>query len=191
MSISAPMPGDELGDGTVGLRGGELVVGVGHLDVRHPAADHRRLGLREPGHRRAEHAQQPVGAVLAHRRLEREPGRQGVDVGLAQRGNIGTGDGQAEQSPCPCDLVGRYPEFLGRGLQRVDRRPRPGQNITGEAEQPAALLGLDHLLGSEAQIVQVLDQVGPLARIGDPGRLQRIEVQVIGHLPKSASSGPD
>ena len=106
MSISAPIRGTNSATAAVGLRGGELVVGVGHLDVRRPGADHCRLGLRQPGHGGAEYSQQSEGAVLAHHRLEREPGRQGVDVGLAQRRNIGTGDGQAEQSPGPRDVLG-------------------------------------------------------------------------------------
>jgi len=63
------------------------------------------------------------------------------------------------------------------------------QDITGEPEQPAAPFGLDHLVDGEAKSVQVLDQVGPVARIGDSGSLKRVEVEGIGHLPKCASSG--
>ena len=150
---------------------GELVVGVGHLDVRRPGADHCRLGFGQPGHGGAQYPQQAQCAVLADHRLEREPGCQGVDVGLAQHRNIGTGDRQAEQSPGARDVLGRYPEFGGRGLQRVDRAPRPRQHIAGQAEQPAAEFGFDHLVDREAEVVQVLDQVGPFARVGYPGGL--------------------
>ncbi len=61
------------------------------------------------------------------------------------------------------------------------------QDITGEPEQPAAPFGFDHLVDREAELVQILDQVGPLAGVGDSGGLQRLEVQGIGHLAKSAS----
>ena len=74
------------------------------------------------------------------------------------------------------DVLEGHAEFVGSGAQTVDRGARPLQNITGKAEQAAPALGLHHLLGSEAKAVQVLDQRGSLARIGDSGGLQRIEI---------------
>jgi hypothetical protein len=66
--------------------------------------------------------------------------------------------------------------------------PRPSQRVASQAEQPAATFGLHHLLGGEAEAVQVFDQRGTLARVGDSGGLQRIEIE---HPPESASVAPD
>ena len=98
--------------------------------------------------------------------LHGDPGRQAVDVGLAQHRNVGTGDRQAEQSPRVCDLLGCHAELFGRGRQGVDRASRPLQDVTGEPEQSAALFGFHHLLDREAEVAQILDQIGALARIG-------------------------
>ncbi len=66
---------------------------------------------------------------------------------------------------------------VGGGLAQGVRRPaRPLQGIAREPEQPAATLGLHHVLGGEAEAVQVFDQRGTLARIGDSGGLKRIEI---------------
>ncbi|BBX61987.1 hypothetical protein MSAS_11610 [Mycobacterium saskatchewanense] len=88
-----------------------------------------------------------------------------------------------------CHVGSRQAEPLGRGLQRVDRGARPLQHVTGQAEEPAAAFGLDHLGDREPEPGQALDQVGALARIGDPGGRQRREVRGIGHPPKCAGMG--
>ena len=76
--------------------------------------------------------------------------------------------------------------------RRRSRKLRSGgrtlQNVARQAEQPAAALGLDHLLGGEAEAVQVLDQAGPFARVGDSRGFQRIEID---HQCESASSDAD
>ena len=59
------------------------------------------------------------------------------------------------------------------------------QNIACQAEQAATAFGLNHVLGGEAEAVQVFDQRGALARVGNSGGLKRIEID---HPPKSASS---
>ena len=100
-------------------RGGEFVMGVVHLDVGRPSADDRRLGLRESGHGRTEDTQKAERAVVAHRRLQREPGGQPVDVSLAERELVRAGDGQAEQCPGMRDVVDRYAERRRRRSRRL------------------------------------------------------------------------
>ncbi len=78
------------------------------------------------------------------------------------------------------ELLAGHAELPGGLAEGVHRPARPLQDIAGKAEQAAATLGLHHLLGGEAQAVQVLDQSGSLARIGDSGRFQRIEID---HYP--------
>ena len=50
------------------------------------------------------------------------------------------------------------------------------QNVAGQPEQSPAAFGVDHLVGGEPETVQVLDQVGPFARIRDSRGLQRVEI---------------
>jgi hypothetical protein len=77
------------------------------------------------------------------------------------------------------DVFEWHTEGVGGRAQAVRRGARPLQNVAGEAEQPAAPLGRDHLVGREAELVQIVDQAGSSARIGDSCGFQRIE---IGHL---------
>ena len=107
-----------------------------------------------------------------------------VDVDLAEHRLIGVRRAQPERVPGVGELLDGHAELLGGLAQGVDRPARPLQNIAREAEQPAAALGLHHLLGGEAEAVQVFDQRGSLARVGDSGGLQRIEID---HPPESAS----
>ena len=122
--------------------------------------------------------------LVADGRLHRHPGRQAVDVDLAELRLVRVGDAQPERMPGVGELLDGHAERVGGLAQGVDRPARPLQGIAGEPEQPAAALGLHHLLGGEAEAVQVFDQRGSLARIGDSGGLQRIEID---HPPESAS----
>jgi hypothetical protein len=176
-----PEAGDDLHDGAVGPRGGQLVLGVRHLDVGLAEADHGRAGFGEPGHRRAKHPQPAQRRVLAHHGPDRDPPRQPLDVRLTQRRLLRIGDGQPEHRPCRSDLLDRHTECLGRGAQAVGRAARPQEDVAGEAEQAPAALGVDHVLGGEPEAVQVFDQAGPPARVGDPCGFQGVEID---HLHK-------
>ena len=156
---------------------------VRHLEIGRAGTDNRRLGLRQSGHGRAEDPQKSERAVIAHHVLHRDPGGQAVDIGLTQRHLIGVGDGEAEHGPCGCDVVERRAEHIGGHPQAVDRAARPLQGVTGEAEQPALTLGLDHLVDREAELVEVVDQAGSFARVGDSCSFQCIEIDHHPSLP--------
>ena len=143
-----------------------------------------RLG--EPGHSRPEHSQKAERRLLARDRPEGGPRRQSVDVGLAERGNVGIGDGQPQHRPCVRDIIDRHADCPGGRFQAVGRAARPLQNVTGEAEQPAAELGLDHVLGREPETVEVFDEFGAFARVGDARGFQRVEID---HPHKCVSGG--
>ena len=89
------------------------------------------------------------------------------------------------------DVLQRHTDRICGGPQGVDRGPGPQQHVTGKAEQAAAPLGFDHVVGRETESRQVLDQAGPLACMGDPCCLKRLEIQGIGHLAKCASRVAD
>ena len=82
------------------------------------------------------------------------------------------------------EFVEGHAERLGGGAQGVNRAARPLQSVTCQAEQAAAALGFDHLLGGEPESVQVLDQVRSFPRIGDACGFERVEID---HPPESAS----
>ncbi len=88
------------------------------------------------------------------------------------------------------DVRQRHTDRICGGPQGIDLGTGPQQGVTGQSEQATVTLGLDHLVRGETEVRQVLDQTSPLARIGDPGSLQRRN-QRIDHLAKSASHGPD
>ncbi|COY03700.1 Uncharacterised protein [Mycobacterium tuberculosis] len=46
---------------------------------------------------------------------------------------------------------------------------------------------MHHLFDREAKLIQVGEQAGPLAWVGNSGGLEGVEVQGIVHLPKCAS----
>ena len=108
--------------------------------------------------------------------LEGGPRRQSVDVSLAERGNVGIGDGQPQHRPCVREIIDRHADCPGGRVQAVGRAARPLQNVTGEAEQPAAELGLEHVLGREPETVEVFDEFGAFARVGDARGFQRVEI---------------
>jgi aminomethyltransferase len=56
------------------------------------------------------------------------------------------------------------------------RTARALQRIAGKAKEAAGAFGLDHLLGREAELVQVFDQACAFACVGDPRGFQRVEV---------------
>ena len=124
-------------------------------------------------------------AVVAHPVLHIGAGRQCVDVRLAEHDRVRVGDGQPEHGP---DSVRRDREAGRAPRQRCAGCTPADQSVSGiacQAEQAAAAFGLNHLLGGEAEAVQVFDQRGALARVGNSGGLKRIEID---HPPKSASS---
>ena len=67
-------------------------------------------------------------------------------------------------------------QLVGGLAEGVDRLAGPLQSVAREPEEPSAALGLHHFLGGEAEAVQVFDQRGALARVGDSGRLKGIEI---------------
>jgi hypothetical protein len=115
---------------------------------------------------------------------QRDPRRQTVDIDLAEHWLIAVGNAEAERMPGVGELLDGHTESVGGLSKRVDRSTRPLKDVACEAEQAAAAFGLHHVLGGEAEAVQVLDQCGPLARVGDPGGLERIEID---HPTESAS----
>jgi hypothetical protein len=84
-------------------------------------------------------------------------------------------------------------EVLDWHTKSVGGRPRAvlrgtslPQRGAGKSEQAPVPLGFDHVVGAEAEAVQVFNQTGPLARVGDPKRFKRIKIQGINHLSKCA-----
>ena len=82
------------------------------------------------------------------------------------------------------EFLDGHTEPVGGLSKGVDRSARPLKDVACEAEQAATAFGLHHVLGGEPEAVQVLDQRGPLARVGDPCGLERIEID---HPTESAS----
>ena len=67
--------------------------------------------------------------------------------------------------------------------RRVGLRTGPQQHVSGQPEQPAAALGLGHVVDGEAEARQVFEQARPRAWISDSGGLHGLEVQGIDHRP--------
>jgi hypothetical protein len=130
-----------------------------------------------------------VRGLLAHLRPQRDPGRQGVHIGLAQRRGVGILDGQAEDGPGMFDVGQRHTDRIGRGAQRVGLRTGSQQGIAGQPEQPALALGIGHLFHGETKADQVIEEPGSRLRVSDPRSQHGVEVLGIDHLVKSASPG--
>ena len=102
---------NELSDGAIRLSCRELVSAVLHLDVGQPEADRGRPSLGEPSHRRAEHPQQRQRRSVADGRLHRDPGRQAIDVDLAELRLVRVGDAQPERVPGRGELLERQAQL--------------------------------------------------------------------------------
>jgi hypothetical protein len=84
-----------------------------------------------------------------------------------------------------CELTVGQTERFGGSVQGVHRAARSLQSVSSQAEQASVALCLDHVVCGEAEAVQVLDQAGTLAGIGDSCGFQRLEID---HPPESASA---
>ena len=83
---------------------------------------------------------------------------------------------------CSTSVTGTPIDVRG-GAQRVGLRTGLQQGVTGQPEQPAAALGLGHVVDGEAEAGQVFEQARARPGISDSGGLNGLEVQGIDHRP--------
>ena len=153
--------GHELRDRAIGLRRGELVVGVVELDRRQSLADDRRdgFGLAAPGR-----TERPAADPVRGRRPPTALSAAQVPKESTSAWLSASSSGSATVSPraaqAPAISASGTPSCLGRRPQRVCRAARALQHVACQPEQAALLLGFDHLLGGESEAGQVFDQGG-------------------------------